>query len=139
MSTKQIDVSSTINVLQKSTVPNLGAFGRTRRTCMNLPLMVSAARARWCMNKIEVHEMIAMKGVWHRRILVETSQLRLTYVYNMLCCVLLGSHTVSVVASVVCLSFVCLSRVRSRKLSEIGAKFRRLSSDFAPEVAIPQN
>ena len=46
----------------------------------------------------------------------------------------------------VCLSVVCLSRVRSRKLGEICAKFRRLyrksesenknmTSDFAPEVA----
>jgi len=46
----------------------------------------------------------------------------------------------------VCLSVVCLSRVRSRKLGETGAKFRHLymkpgsesenvMSDFAPEVA----
>jgi len=42
--------------------------------------------------------------------------------------VLLGTHTVSVRALCfgrrVCLSSVCLSRVSSRKLSEIGAKFR---------------
>jgi len=64
--------------------------------------------------------------------------------------VLLGSHTYSVKAFCfgrrVCLSVVCLSCVRSRKLGEIGAKFRRLyrksgsksknpTSDFASEVA----
>ena len=46
----------------------------------------------------------------------------------------------------VCLSVVCLSRVRSRKLGETSAKFRHsytkstsesknMTSDFAPEVA----
>jgi len=52
----------------------------------------------------------------------------------------------SCLSSVVCLSSVCLSRVRSRKLSEMDAKFRHfyrksgspsknMTSHFAPEVA----
>jgi len=65
-------------------------------------------------------------------------------------CYLLGSHTGSVRAESLMerssrLSSVCLSRVRSQKLSEIGAKFRHLyrksgspsknvTSDFEPEV-----
>jgi len=63
---------------------------------------------------------------------------------------LLGSHTYSVRAFCfgrrVCLSFVCVSSIISRKLSEISAKFRHrcrisgspsknMTSDFAPEVA----
>jgi len=54
---------------------------------------------------------------------------------------------VSVVPSVVvCVSSICLSRVRSRKINEIGAKFshlyrksgspsKNITSDFAPEMA----
>jgi len=58
---------------------------------------------------------------------------------------LLGSHTYSVRAALCFHGRVCLFRVRSRKLSDIGAKFRRIcrksgsqsknmTSDFAPEV-----
>jgi len=63
----------------------------------------------------------------------------------------LGSHTISLTAFCIGrrvrrLSSACLFRVRSRRLSEIGAKFRRLfrksgspsknmTLDFAPEVA----
>jgi len=60
--------------------------------------------------------------------------------------ILLGSHSCkckSLIKRSSRMSSVCLSRVRSQKLSEIGAKFRRksgspsknMTSDCAPEVA----
>jgi len=69
---------------------------------------------------------------------------------DFMCIILLHSHTYSVRAFCfsrrVCLSSVCQSRVRSRKLGEISAKFRHyyrksgsesknMTSDFAPDVA----